>query len=125
METNLNNVQQEVDTGNDSIVIMQYIDGIPGGRSLDTTGFTETVIKAGHVVIKDSNGVYKPMPVASGDYDSLPEGSSYVGVVQASVLTEKPMAGIMIRGKVNEVASPYAVTAAIKTALPHIIFTED
>ncbi|MDD2192438.1 MAG: hypothetical protein PHO12_07850 [Bacteroidales bacterium] len=125
METNLNNVQQEVDTGNDSIVIMQYIDGIPGGRSLDTTGFTETVIKAGHVVIKDSDGVYKPMPVASGAYDTLPDGSSYVGVVQASVLTEKPMAGIMIRGKVNEVASPYAVTAAIKTALPHIIFTED
>lgn len=125
METNLNNVQQEVDTGNDSIVIMQYIDGIQGGRSLDTTGFTETVIQAGHVVIKDSDRVYKPMPVKSGAYDTLPEGSSYVGVVQASVLTERAMAGIMIRGKVNEVASPYAVTAAIKTALPHIIFTED
>ncbi len=125
METILNSVQQEVDTGNDSIVIMQYIDGIQGGRSLDTTGFTETVIQAGHVVIKDSDGVYKPMPVKSGAYDSLPNGSSYVGVVQASVLTERAMAGIMIRGKVNAVASPYAVTAAIKTALTHIIFTED
>lgn len=123
--TSLNNEKEFVDTGNDSIVIVEYIEGLPGGRSLDTAGFTPTVIKGGHIVIKDGNGNYKPMPVNEKVYASLPASHSYVGVVVSSVLTAKPMVGVMVRGSVNEVASPYPVTEAMKTALTHIRFTQD
>jgi hypothetical protein len=122
----LNNEGITVDTGNDSIVIVKYIEGIPGGRSLDVTGFEPKVIQAGHIVIKDEEGNHKPMPTGEGNtYVALPGGHTYVGVVVASVLTSKAMVGIMVRGSVNEVASPYQVTNEIKTALPLIRFTQD
>jgi len=127
MEANLNNEGMLVDTSKDSIVIINYIDGIPGGRTLDTTGITSEVLKAGHVIIKeDATGTHKPMPVTTaGAYDTLQEGHSYVGVLAASILIAKPFAAILLRGTVNEVASPYAPTSDIKTALKHIIFTQD
>jgi hypothetical protein len=116
------------DAGVDSVTIVNYAEGIPGGRSLDVTGFKPTVIKAGHVVIKDKDtGDFKPMPVnAAGDaYNALPAGHSVEGVVVASVTTDKAMVGIMVRGSVNQVTSPYPVTDAIKAALPLIRFTQD
>jgi hypothetical protein len=114
------------DAGIDSVVIADYIEGIPGGKSLDVTGFTPTVIKAGHVVIKETaTGTYKPMPVDGEVYDDLPEDHTVEGVTVASVLTTEAMVGIMVRGSVNEAASPYPVTADIKTALPLIRFTQD
>lgn len=128
METNLSNEKEVVDTSLDGVVIRNYIDGLPGGASLDTTGYTPTVIKAGHITIKETaTGVRKVMPVkADGTgYDALPGGYDYEGVVSSSRLTSKPMCPVMLRGTVNEVASPYPVTAAMKTALPHIIFTQD
>lgn len=125
--TNLNNESQRVDTGNDSIVIINHIEGVPGGRSLDTTGFTPAVIKAGHIVIKDTSGNYKPMPINTDGsaYGTLPTDHTIEGVVVASVLSSKAMVGIMVRGSVNQVASPYPVTEAIKSALPLIRFTQD
>jgi hypothetical protein len=116
------------DAGLDSVTIVNYIEGVAGGRSLDVSGFAPKAIRAGHVVIKETaSGVYKPMPVnAAGDaYDALPAGHSIAGVVVASVITEEAMVGIMVRGSVNEVASPYAVTAEIKGALPLIRFVQD
>lgn len=124
-QANLNNDPQTVDTGNDSIVIMSCLEDVPGGRTLDTTGFTPTVIKGGHVVIQDADGEYKPMPVSGSNYAVLPADHTYLGVVKASVLTTKPMVSIVVRGAINQVASPYPVTAAIKTALPLIRFTQD
>jgi hypothetical protein len=61
----LTNEPQEVITGNDNIVIVDVINSIRGGRSLDATGFKPEVIKAGHVIIQDTTGTkdYKPMPV--------------------------------------------------------------
>ncbi|MGL5913349.1 MAG: hypothetical protein ACRCZB_04225 [Bacteroidales bacterium] len=125
--TNLSNEVTTVDTGMDSVVIVNHIEGIPGGRSLDITGFTPEVIQAGHIVIADSAGNHKPMPVAEDGkaYAALPASHSIVGVVVGSVLTRKAMVGIMVRGSVNEIASPYPVTAAMKTALPLIRFTQD
>jgi len=125
--TNLNNEQQVIDTGMDSIVIVKCLETIPGGRSLDVTGFTPTVIRKGHIIIKDNADVYKPMPITTlGDaYDALPASHTYVGVLNASIPTNKPMAAIMVRGTVNEVASPYPVTTAMKTALHLIRFTKD
>lgn len=50
--------------GKDSVVIQKYFSGIKGGRSLDVAAdFPLAVISAGHVIITDCNGTYKPMPV--------------------------------------------------------------
>jgi hypothetical protein len=114
------------DAGIDSVVIQNYIEGLPGGKSLDVTGFTPTVIKAGHLVIKETaTGTFKPMPVDGAAYDALPADHTYEGVVVASVLTTEAMVGVMVRGSVNEAASPYPVPADAKTALTHIRFTQD
>lgn len=126
MEASLNNDSIMIDTGNDSITIVNHVDGIRGGRTLDVTGVTEDVIKAGHIIIKeDATGTHKPMPVDGTSYDSLPEGHSYVGVLEASIQKSKPFAAILIDGTVNEAASPYAVTSDMKTALKKILFVND
>jgi hypothetical protein len=126
--TNLNSTAdiKGFDAGLDAVTIANYVEGIPGGRSLDVAGFSPRAIKSGHVVIKDTaTGAYKPMPVSGEAYDALPDGHTVEGVVVSSVTTEEAMVGIMVRGSVNEVASPYPVTAAIKAALPLIRFTRD
>lgn len=122
---NLNHESEVVETGNDSIVIMSYLDGVNGGRTLDTTGFAPKVIRAGHIVIKDASGNHKPMPIADEAYGSLPAEHSFVGVVVASVKASDPRVGIMTRGKVNKEASPYPVTEAMVSALKLIEFTQD
>lgn len=70
---NLNNEPQNIITGNDNTVIVGVIDTVRGGRSLDVTGFSPTIINAGHVVIiEDSTKEYKPMPVVgSGGVQTL------------------------------------------------------
>ncbi len=124
--TTLNSEKSTVDTSRDSIVIAKVLETLVGGRSLDVTGFTPAVIKAGHVVIKETaTGTCKPMPVTGAAYAALPAGHTIEGVVIASTMTNRAMVGIMVRGTVNEVASPYPVTAAMKTALPLIRFTQD
>lgn len=124
--TTLNSEKSTVDTSRDSIVIAKVFETLVGGRSLDVTGFAPAVIKAGHVVIKETaTGTFKPMPVDGSAYDSLPTGHTIEGVVIASTITNRAMVGILVRGTVNEVASPYPVTAAMKTALPLIRFTQD
>lgn len=122
----LYNGEQVIDTSLDNVVIILMLECIIGGRSLDVTGFAPSVIKAGHIIIKKDNE-YKPMPVNEvGDaYAALPSGYSIVGVACSSALTKKPFMTIMVRGTVNQVASPYPVTEVIKTALPLIRFTQD
>ena len=127
---NLNNEAQQIITGKDNIVIVDNFESVRGGRTLDVTGFTPNIINAGHIIIKDSEGEYKPMPVTVDGtaYDVLPEGHTYAGVLIASIPTDKAFAGIMIRGTVNTNASPYPLTSilsAVKTALPLIVFTSD
>lgn len=216
---NLNSEATKIITGNDSIVIVDNFQSIRGGRTLDVTGFTPEVIRAGHLIIQDDDsGEYKPMPVKgsgailslgtvtagsgyttdgtytgvaftggsgtgakgtvviaggeatsatittpgtgykAGDslsaaaadiggdgsgfavkvatvdteateYDSLPDGHSYAGVLIASILTETPFAGIMVRGTVNSAATPFPmddILSDVKTALtPRIDFRED
>lgn len=126
MGASLNNEGIIIETGNEGIVIVNHVDGIRGGRTLDVTGVTEDVIKVGHIIIKeDATGIHKPMPVNGASYDSLPAGHSYVGVLEASILKSKPFAAILIDGTVNDAASPYAVTSAMKTALKKILFVAD
>ena len=122
----LNNQGQSFDTGNDTIVVPRVFETVIGGRTLDATGFTPEVIPAGHVVIKeDATGNHKPMPINGSAYASLPANHSVVGVVISTVQTAKPFVGICVRGSVNEVASPYPPTTAIKNALPLIRFIKE
>lgn len=60
----LNNEELRFDDGKDSVVIVDNFQSIRGGRSLNTTGFTPTYIRAGHVIIHETaTNEYKPMPV--------------------------------------------------------------
>ncbi|MDR0385389.1 MAG: hypothetical protein LBH60_04870 [Prevotellaceae bacterium] len=125
-EVNLNKKLDGFDAGLDSVIIVSYLEGIPGGRALDVTGFSDAVISAGHVVIKETaTGEYKPMPVSGGDYGALPSGHTIVGVTVSTVTTDEASVSIMVRGSVNKVASRYPVTPAIEAALPLIRFTQD
>ena len=126
---NLHNAGDAFDTANDGIVIVSNLETIPGGKTLDTTGFSPTVIPAGHLVIEETaTGVLKPMPVSGTAYGSLPANHTYKGVVVSSVLTAKPFVAILVRGTVNKNASKYTISSvlsAVITALPLIRFTQD
>ena len=128
---NLTNEGMEIITGNDNIAIMNVYQTVRGGRTLDVTGFTPSVINAGHVIIKETaTGEYKPMPLneAGTAYAALPAGHTYAGILIASIPTARPFAGIMLRGVVNKVAAPFdlaTILSAVQTALPLISFVED
>ena len=127
---NLTGEKEQIVFGNDSVVIRKYGNSLAGGRVLDVTGITEKVLHAGHIIIKDANGVYKPMPVSDGAYVTPDEKSTdtYVGVLYRSILTAKPAASIMTAGVVNEKALPYAISSiksAFVAACPHIMFEDD
>ncbi|WP_448607166.1 hypothetical protein [Paenimyroides ceti] len=124
----LNDEKKSFDSGNDTIVVPRVFETVIGGRTLDTTGYTQETVRAGQIVIKeDASGDHKPMPLnAEGtSYAALPSGHSVVGVVISTVDAKKPFVGICVRGSVNEEASPYPVTTAIKNALPLIRFIKE
>jgi hypothetical protein len=100
----------KVDTSMDNIIIHKVIETLPGGRTLDVTGFPDATIQAGHVIIKE-NGEYKPQPI-DGSKDALA-----VGVLMVSIEAAKPEAAIMTRGTVNQVQLKYPINAATKAAL--------
>lgn len=126
---NLSNAGTNFDTSNDGIVIVSNLEVIPGGKTLDTTGFSPEVIPAGHLVIQETaTGVLKPMPISGANYASLPANHTYHGVVVSSVLKTKPFVSVLVRGSVNKNASKYGISSilsAVKTALPLIRFTQD
>ena len=130
MAVEMINSKEEVITGNDNIVIVNHFDGLRGGRSLDVTGFNYPVIHAGHVIIQDdSSKKYKPMPLsAENTYGKLPDSHTYVGILVASIPTNKPFAAIMTRGTINPKATPNdfaTIQEAFHTAVPLIDFQED
>lgn len=131
MYANLNNDGEKYIDGRDSIVIVDNFQSIRGGRTLDVSGFTPTIISAGHVIIQETaTGNYKPMPLNGGAtaYASLPTGHTYAGILIATIPTKKPFAGILVRGTVNHAAAPFDMTSilsAVKTALPLIDFRQD
>jgi hypothetical protein len=120
---------KQVLSGKDAVIIRNYVDGIKGGKVLDMTGFTEDILKCGHVIIK-KNETYKPLPVSNDAYASLPEGWSYAGINMTTVewKLEGSIVGIMTSGEVNDKAAPYnlsSIAAAIKTAIPTLRFDHD
>lgn len=82
------------DTGNDSIVIVKVLEAIPGGKTLDVTGFTPDVIPAGHLIIEEtSTGVLKPMPISgAGTIEGL--GS----IVGGATYTNGTYTGVALTG---------------------------
>ena len=127
-QASLNNNPVQIDTSNDSIVIRKILIDVPGGKTLDVSGFTPTdgVLNAGHILVEQtSNKEVKPLDISAGAYVALPAGHTYKGVLIATILKAKPFAAIMLAGDVNEVASPFPVPAGAKTALTHILFTQD
>ena len=133
-QANLTREGENISTDLDSIVIVKLFETIPGGRTLDVTGFTPEVIAAGHLIVEETaTKELKPLSVTgTGDaltYGVLPSGHTYKGVLVASVLTSKPMASIMVRGTVNNEALRLAkgldAPSAAKTALNLIRFTQD
>lgn len=134
-QANLNQEGMRIDAANDSIVIRKYGASIVGGRTLDMTDFPSELkcIRSGHVIIRSTTDetLYKPMPVANDgkNYASLPNNYEYAGVVVATKPVDYPLVGVMYDGEVNDVASPYPLTsemkAALKTALPGLVFMHD
>jgi len=119
MTTDLNSNEQ-VDFSNDSIVIVKNIETIPGGKTLDCTGYAPAFLKAGHIIIEeDATGNLLPLPVD----DTLPALHSYKGVLVASILTAQPIASIMVRGTVDTAAMEYPADATAIAALPLIRFS--
>jgi len=125
----LKSPEEIIDYGMDDVVIRHYIAGIVGGKTLNMEGYTENVLKAGHVIIYDTVlDEYKPMPLSGDAYGSLPANHVYAGVLVRSILTKEPFAAIMYAGEVNDVASPYSVASikdALKSALPQLVFMHD
>lgn len=119
---NLNRDSYLVDDGNEGKIIIANLADIPGGRALDMTGYTDEVVKAGHIIIKKASGEFAPLGVSDGSYVSLDTGEEYAGVLKASILAEKPFAAILTVGEVNAAASPYPVTSTIASGLPQIKF---
>lgn len=126
--SNLGRKTHEINDTLDSIVIVNALGDVPGGRTLDVSGVAEgtTVIAAGHVIVKTADGAYKPLGVTGTAYAAIASGETAVGILKASVLVSDPRAAIMTIGQVNSAAAAKAVgapyTDAIKTALSHIQF---
>lgn len=105
------------DTTNDSVVIVEHLEGIPGGRTLNVTGFGDDEISAGHVIIKETaTGEYKPLPVNG----TLPANHTYEGYLVASLKTNSAQAAIMYAGTINEAYCKYAIPSAAKQALNRV-----
>lgn len=119
------NTNTEYGFGKDPIVIRHELDDLKGGVVLDTTGYTEEFIYAGHPVIRDvATGLtFKPFPVANGALGTLPEGYEYVGVVIRTKPTAEPFVSVMTAGEVNEKALKFPLTSAIKTAIKSAVPT--
>lgn len=107
------------DTNLDTVIIDKVIETVRGGRTLDTTGFPDTVIQAGHVIFQNPDtGEFVPQPVdGSIPATATPEDYKAVGILTGSILASEPSAAIMTRGTVNEVQLKYPINQATKDAL--------
>lgn len=124
----------------DDVVIQKLIADIPGGRTIDFTGWNgkdgANVIPAGTVIIKgtvNSAVVFRPHPVASTTeggvttwaYDTITSGFTVAGILYHAVTSTNNGGSIAIDAVVNETKLPYALTSGIKAALPNIKLITD
>lgn len=124
----LTHKQEQIITGKDNVVMPVVFETIENGRSLDVSDFKGEYIFGGHVIIKkDGEALYKPMPIkADGSgYEAKPAGFSVVGYQYGTLLKERPLGSIMIRGTYVTEAAPYpvdAILADLKEATPLVHF---
>ena len=117
---NLVNARVTAETNKDTIIIDKVFETLRGGRTLDTTGFPDNVIQAGHVIFLSDAGEFVPQPVDGSipnNGAATPVDYEAVGILMGSILASEPAAAIMTRGTVNEVPLKYPITDATKTAL--------
>lgn len=122
---NLNREAELINDGLDSIVVVQDLADVPGGRTLDVSELPADVevIKAGYVLVENTTThVVKPLAVSGNAYQAKPEGYLYFGILKHSILKKDPRAAILRVGQVNAAACPYPITNAIKEGLPRIDF---
>ncbi len=120
---NLNREKIEVNDGLDSIVVVQSLSEIPGGRTLDVSGLGEdvTTVKSGHILVIDTKTKHvSPLAITDGSYAAVAEGKKVYGVNKYTVPKRDPRASIITAGQINVAASPAPVTDEIKAALPRI-----
>ena len=140
MKREITTSETQVVFGKDDVVVQQFIADIPGGRTIDFTGWSgkdgTDIIPAGTVIIKGTVSgatVYRPHPVTSTTssgvttwaYDTITSGFTVVGVLYRTITRTNPQGSVLIAAKLNSVALPYAMTSAQKTALPTILFVSD
>lgn len=140
MKREITTSETQVVFGKDDVVVQQFIADIPGGRTIDFTGWSgkngADIIPAGTVIIKGTVSgatVYRPHPVTSTTsegvttwaYDTITSGFAVVGVLYRTITRTNPQGSVLIAAKLNSVALPYAMTSAQKTALPTILFVSD
>lgn len=140
MKRELTTEATEVVFGLDDVIIQKFIADIPGGRTIDFTGYDATKIVAGHPIIKGTASgaaVYRPFPITSTEsegvttvsYGTLPDGFAVCGVLYRTITKTNPQGSILVDGVVNEAAAQNAglpaYTSAQKTALSNIKFVQD
>lgn len=107
--------------GKSSVVITRLLSDLPGGVALDlslTPGVT--TLRAGHVVlVKD--GKYFAAPFSGTAYAAFGDKKP-AGILVADILASVPLGSVMTAGQVRSAACPFAITDAIKSALPRIDF---
>ncbi|MEO6522239.1 MAG: hypothetical protein ABIN91_11215 [Mucilaginibacter sp.] len=106
----------QVNSTLDSIVIIKNDFCIPGGKSLDVTGYFGDVLQAGHVIIKETaTGNYKPMPAT----DLSPAGVATIGSITSGagytngVYENVPLSG----GAGRDVLANVTVAGAVVTVV--------
>lgn len=125
-ESELNRQGVSLADGKDGIVIVNVLGDIPGGRTIDTTGVNDSVVCAGHVIVKKADGSYAALAVEGnaykdgGKYKAVDSGDTVRGVLRATIGKADGRAAIMTMGQVKEAALPFPLTDEIKAALKHI-----
>ncbi|WP_159467946.1 hypothetical protein [Dyadobacter sp. 3J3] len=91
----LNRDRKNYSTENDNIVIVEMLESLKGGRSLDVNGYPLHVLKAGHVIIKNSTTAdHKPMPVSiAGAIVKLGAITAGTGYVNAGTYSNVTLTG--------------------------------
>lgn len=118
-----------INTSRDNIIIRRALQTKAGGVTLDLTGFNDQVIYAGNPIISDdATGEHKPLANDGAAYVALPDGYTFEGVCNKTVLANDAIIGILTAGEVNHKAAHHKydnIIAPIRTALRAIKFQSD